>query len=191
MVVVIEGLELFHRPEKKRDWRDDESKNESKRKRSHGVTPTSFHSSLQNDSNAELLLDRTLCEADSRVKRSSFKSKYEDFEQMTTFKEWPLQDLALKNLDELLEFDKEKNGTSDDSLLWSQEPRIFALEKSGQGKRRYVVAHLGRFVHHYFRQCDASARHYYELIREGTPCRLYFGKTYPIINKHIFIVVVL
>ena len=61
------------------------------------------------------------------------------------------------------------------SLLWSMEPRIFALETSGTGKRRYISSHLGRFMDHYWRECDLYNRHYYELIREGTPCRLYFG----------------
>jgi len=62
------------------------------------------------------------------------------------------------------------------SPLWSMEPRIFAVEKSGTGRRKYVVANLGRFMDHYWRKCDPSCRHYYELIRENTPCRLYFGK---------------
>jgi hypothetical protein len=61
------------------------------------------------------------------------------------------------------------------SPLWCMEPRIFAVEKSTTGKRYYVVAHLGRFMDHYWRVCDPSSRHYYEVIRENTPCRLYFG----------------
>ncbi|KAL7541997.1 hypothetical protein ACHAXR_011661 [Thalassiosira sp. AJA248-18] len=58
--------------------------------------------------------------------------------------------------------------------LWSFEPRIFALEYSSTGKRRYVVGNLGRFLQHYWRDNSARSRHYYELIRESTPCRLYF-----------------
>jgi len=61
------------------------------------------------------------------------------------------------------------------SPLWSMEPRIFAVERAAGGKRKYVTAHMGRFMHHYWRECDASGRHYYELIRDGDPCRLYFG----------------
>ena len=57
--------------------------------------------------------------------------------------------------------------------LWSMEPRIFALETSS-GKRKYVVGNLGRFLQHYWRDTDQRCRHYYELIPEGTPCRLYF-----------------
>ncbi|KAL7515657.1 hypothetical protein ACHAXN_013182 [Cyclotella atomus] len=60
------------------------------------------------------------------------------------------------------------------SALWSMEPRLFALETSGTGKRRYISSHLGRFMDHYWRKCDVYNRHYYELIRESTPCRLYF-----------------
>ena len=60
------------------------------------------------------------------------------------------------------------------SDLWCLEPRIFAVEKSKTGKRRYMVGHLGRFLDYYWRKCDPLQRHYYELIREKTPCRLYF-----------------
>jgi hypothetical protein len=61
-------------------------------------------------------------------------------------------------------------------LLWSMEPRIFAFETSSTGRRRYISAHLGRFMDHYWRECDSHSRHYYELIRENTPCRLYLGQ---------------
>ena len=57
--------------------------------------------------------------------------------------------------------------------LWCMEPRIFAVEKSAAGKRRYLVGHLGRFLDLYWRKSDSNMRHFYELIREGTPCRLY------------------
>lgn len=59
--------------------------------------------------------------------------------------------------------------------LWSMEPRIFAMETSTSGKRKYIVCNLGRFMNHYWRKSDMYNRHYYELIREDTPCRLYFG----------------
>jgi hypothetical protein len=60
--------------------------------------------------------------------------------------------------------------------IWSMEPRIFAVEKSAAGKRKYIVGHMGRFMDQYWRKSDPNHRHYYELIPEGTPCRLYFGK---------------
>jgi hypothetical protein len=59
--------------------------------------------------------------------------------------------------------------------LWCMEPRIFSVEKSSTGKRKYMVGHLGRFLDYYWRKIDPKHRHYYELIREKTPCRLYFG----------------
>jgi hypothetical protein len=62
------------------------------------------------------------------------------------------------------------------STLWSMEPRLFAMETSMKGKRRYISSHLGRFMDHYWRECDGYSRHYYELIKESTPCRLYFGE---------------
>lgn len=61
--------------------------------------------------------------------------------------------------------------------LWSMEPRIFALETSS-GKRKYVVGNLGRFLQHYWRDTNPRSRHFYELIPEGTPCRLYFDLEY-------------
>ena len=83
------------------------------------------------------------------------------------------------------EADDDDDGEEEEDLvspflpaLWSMEPRIFSVEKSSTGKRRYVVGHLGRFLDLYWRKTDPRARHYYELIREGTPCRLYFDLEY-------------
>ena len=60
--------------------------------------------------------------------------------------------------------------------LWCMEPRLFACETTLKGKRRYISTHLGRFMDHYWRECDVYNRHYYELIKENSPCRLYFGE---------------
>ena len=62
--------------------------------------------------------------------------------------------------------------------LWSMEPRILSVETSKTGRRRYVVGNFGRLADYYWRKLDPSARHYYELIRERTPCRLYFDIEY-------------
>lgn len=127
----------------------------------------------------------------------STQIRYAAFKYKTSHKVWPLQAPALKNLDDLLEKENDSISTSNSNnrniselstaknlakeihngqnSLWSTEPRIFAMEEPTSGKRRYVTCHLGRFMHHYWRGCDSSSRHYYELIREGTPCRLYFG----------------
>lgn len=92
------------------------------------------------------------------------------------------------------------NEMKEASLMWSMEPRLFALEQhnlpdsdvnskrskeqtsksepsKSDGKRRYMVAHLGRFMHHYWFELEKYPchKHYYEMIRENTPCRLYFG----------------
>ena len=73
---------------------------------------------------------------------------------------------------------KEMSPTNDQTLspLWSLEPRLFAMETTMKGKRRYISTHLGRFMDHYWRECDVYNRYYYELIKENSPCRLYFGK---------------
>ena len=60
------------------------------------------------------------------------------------------------------------------TALYSMEPRIFCQEKSNTGQRKYWVGHVGRFMDHYWRKTSPEARHYYELIKEQTPCRLYF-----------------
>ena len=60
------------------------------------------------------------------------------------------------------------------TALYSMEPRIFCQEKSNTGQRKYCVGHAGRFMDHYWRKTPPEARHYYELIKEQTPCRLYF-----------------
>lgn len=62
---------------------------------------------------------------------------------------------------------------TDKTEVWSMEPRMFAVETSS-GKRKYIVGNLGRFSQHYWRETDPVSRHFYELIPEGTPCRLYF-----------------
>jgi len=59
------------------------------------------------------------------------------------------------------------------SPLWSLEPRIFATEKAN-GKRKYLVGQFGRIADWYWRKTAPSSRHLYEVIREGSPCRLYF-----------------
>ena len=128
--------------------------------------------------------------------RKSTQIQYAAFKYKTSHKIWPLQEPALKNLDDLLEKENDSTSTIPNTNvntnkmlnnrlvkekqrgydpLWSMEPRIFGMEEPQSGKRRYVTCHLGRFMHHYWRDCDSSSRHYYELIREGTPCRLYFG----------------
>ena len=54
--------------------------------------------------------------------------------------------------------------------------RLFSCEISAaSGARHYVVApSYQRFWRHYSR-IVAGRRHYYEIIREGRPCHLYFG----------------
>ena len=53
--------------------------------------------------------------------------------------------------------EKDDNDNGDNSspssllpILWSLEPRLFAMESALHGKRRYVSTHLGRFMDHYY-----------------------------------------
>ena len=84
------------------------------------------------------------------------------------------------------------------TALYCLEPRIFAIESKkskpqlasydsvktdvdhknghiniGGGRRRYVVAHVGRFMDTYWCKTEPEWRHAYELIPPHTPCRLY------------------
>jgi hypothetical protein len=54
--------------------------------------------------------------------------------------------------------------------LWSQEHRIFAMEKA-QGKYIYLVGHFGQIADWYWRK-SSSTKYLYEVIREQTPCRM-------------------
>ena len=111
--------------------------------------------------------------------------KYLGFKYTTSLKIFPRQEFAFKFTDELntkqknlKQNDSTKGDDDVDSILWSKEPRLFAREYNNEGKRQYIASHLGRFVQYYWRECDAEARHYYELIREKVPCRLYFDIEY-------------
>ena len=63
--------------------------------------------------------------------------------------------------------------SSSSSALWSLKPRIFAIEKGNNGKRKYLVGEFGRIADWYWRKTVPKSRHLYEVIREDTPCRLY------------------
>jgi hypothetical protein len=52
------------------------------------------------------------------------------------------------------------------------------METSVGGRRQYISGHLRRFMDRYWRECDVDSKHYYELIREGAPCRLYFSELF-------------
>jgi len=146
-------------------------------------------------------------DAQKRRRISDFYKRYSTFVLESFYQEFPLQDLAFAALDELREhFDDLYHGRKDakrcsgdetkktaeaslllleqttimqKELMWDEiTPRIFAVETSKSGKRKYIVCHLGRFMHSYWRLCAPHARHFYELIREGDPCRLYFDLEY-------------
>jgi len=121
-------------------------------------------------------------ESSSGTVIGGIKYQYQAFKYITTFKTFPLQELAFTCFDELQEQQQirtrkhQHQHQHQHNTLWSKEPRLFALEYNNEGKRKYLVSHLGRFMHYYWRECDPKDRHYYELIRENSPCRLYFGK---------------
>lgn len=191
-------------PPTKGSWRNDNdtstTKKRNPKRKSSGITPKTFHKSLPSNQ-----MKKTLKRARQSADCYNLKERFKAFKEVTMIQEYPLQELALRALEDLqLEFEKlerKKDGYTtttidcvgdrssehdirsddddddDDDALWSMEPRIFAIEKLG-GKRKYIVCHLGRFMHRYWRHCEPSNRHYYELIKESTPCRLYFGELF-------------
>jgi len=164
-------------------------------KRSNGIDPSLFYKKRRNgnaeQTHAEKQLKQLLSEASKNEivqKRKGYSStqntQRDVYNDVTSLKTFPLQDLALRFLEELQIINEEPSRASKiqktcssiprEKVLWSMEPRIFAEETSATGKRKYVVGHLGRFIQQYWRERDPRSRHCYELIREGTPCRMYF-----------------
>lgn len=84
------------------------------------------------------------------------------------------QDVVLQQ--ESLHHHKSSSSSTLSTFLWSKQPRLFAMETTLCGKRRYISSHLGRFMDQYWKECNVDTRHYYELIKEDVPCRLYFGE---------------
>ena len=52
--------------------------------------------------------------------------------------------------------------------------RCFSQEHGPAGRRSFIIADYASFWQHYAAM-PAPERHYYEIIREGCPCHLYFG----------------
>jgi len=140
---------------------------------------------------------------------STQKLERDAYHKVTCLEVYPLQDLAMDkynqmmndynlssidtttkdgdiNTDDGIDCKRRKlvDRDNDQKLLWSMQPRIFALETSTTGKRKYIVGNLGRFLEYYWR--DTMSKHFYELIPESTPCRLYFDLEFSIkANPHI------
>lgn len=49
---------------------------------------------------------------------------------------------------------------------------VFSIESSSSGTRKFLACTLPELWRRY-RACPPPARHYYEIIRHGAPCRLY------------------
>ena len=96
--------------------------------------------------------------------------QYQAYKYKSSFQTFPLQELAFAHHETLL-LSKEK---SNQDILYSMEPRLFAIEYNTSGKRRYIASHYGRFLHQYILETPTKNRHYYELIQHAQNCRLYF-----------------
>ncbi|VDM57967.1 unnamed protein product [Angiostrongylus costaricensis] len=87
--------------------------------------------------------------------------------------------LVEKSFGEMETFSKQRSaiGKLEESVKVFKNSRIFSFEKPEQtnGERRYLVSTLERFWSWYETLKD---RHFYELITESSPCRLYFDLEY-------------
>ena len=218
-------------------WRDDSSP--ASKPLSAGIPPSSFHNKARNKTRDRL--QHTLEHAAQNVVREQRRTastqltlKRSAYRELTSLRIWPLQELALVDLEQLMTVHLGKppipvpptasGHATDDTLssscseegkrtklvddlsprkstlrhqfkvtfqqerdlplhsdpnqfsnaLYCMEPRILCKEVTNTGARKYYVGHLGRFMDHYWRKISPEARHYYELIQEQTPCRLYF-----------------
>jgi DNA-directed primase/polymerase protein len=48
------------------------------------------------------------------------------------------------------------------------------VERGAHGARSFIVSSYDEFWRRYS-ESPAGCRHYYEIVREGSPCHLYFG----------------
>ncbi|KAL7550512.1 hypothetical protein ACHAWF_013751 [Thalassiosira exigua] len=232
-----------------RDGDDDLPTPTPVKEKNKGINPDVFHRKLRKRgplTTSEKELEDILRLVKRREYTSGQRLQREAYTDVTSLKVFPLQNLAMEYLDEMMneylgkassttksdayacgsiptkpplkactrkkirrrdemagskeqytmEFLAEKNCVTSEGnehdlqhrflpALWSMEPRIFALETTS-GKRRYIVGNLGRILQHYWRDCIPQNRHYYELIREGTPCRCYFDLEFDCgANPHI------
>jgi hypothetical protein len=53
--------------------------------------------------------------------------------------------------------------------------RTFAYEVSASGQRIFIVSSAELFWQHY-KALPPAERHHYEIIRQASPCHLYFGE---------------
>ena len=175
-------------PSSRDDWRkwnaDDGSR---KRRKSSGITPKHFHNlSITSPERSQSMqkIKRTLQKGRQLVKTHdiikkciSLKDLFQEFKGKTSYQEFGLQADAFKALYDIQQqFENTPVTSNNNGPMWSMVPRVFAVEKSA-GKRRYIVCNEGRFMHKYWRNCEPYARHHYEVIKEKTPCRLYFGES--------------
>jgi hypothetical protein len=57
--------------------------------------------------------------------------------------------------------------------------KLYSFERDSDGQRKFLVSTWSRFLHEYLSYTNNHG-HFYEIIREHTPCRLYFDLEYPI-----------
>ncbi|KAG5181603.1 hypothetical protein JKP88DRAFT_320964 [Tribonema minus] len=94
------------------------------------------------------------------------------------YKVFPKQDLAFEHQDKITSASQAEAGSQSQSTAGQQRStRVLSQEVSSKGGRQYVVWEWAAFERWYVRRTldpKGKRSHWYEVIREGMPCRLYF-----------------
>ena len=96
-------------------------------------------------------------------------------EYLTLYKVFPRQIQAFHYFDSL-----------DITIKSKYKIKLFSFESKLTGKRKFLVASWNEFFRNYMDEDDATSKrrchhgHYYEIIREGFPCRPYFDLEFSI-----------
>jgi DNA-directed primase/polymerase protein len=129
------------------------------------LAPTSFYPS--SSSRLARLEDRVLRFLTSIQRRVRGEDAHTDH-QTAVWREFPTQQAAFDLVD--------------DDMNTNSPLSVFARELSADGKRRFLVTTTQEFWKRY-KDMSPPHRLYYEIIREGCPCHMYFDLEYTILDN--------
>lgn len=130
------------------------------------LAPTSFYPS--SSSRLAQLEDRVLCFLTSIQRRVRGEHTHTD-QQAIIWREFPTQQAAFDLVD-------------NDAININSSLSVFAREISADGKRRYLVTSTQEFWKRY-KDMPPLHKLYYEIIREGCPCHMYFDLEYNMLDN--------
>lgn len=121
------------------------------------VTPASFYASSQRRAQCEERILSFLASIQRRLRGDTLEGD-------SCWQEYPTQRAAFDFIDK----EDPHNARS---------LHVFSRELTSDGKRRFIVASPNEFWRRY-KAMPPGSRHYYEIIRQGRPCHLYFDLEY-------------